>query len=408
MKIVIIGQSVFARDVYSGLKEDGHEIVGVYTVPDQNNREDALATVAAKDNVPVFKLSRWRVKGKPIPEVFEQYKQLNADLNVLPFCTQFIPMEVIEYPKHQSIIYHPSLLPKHRGASSINWTLIQGDTKSGFTVFWADDGLDEGPILLQKECDVGINDTVESLYNRFLFPAGVEGVREAVDLIAKGRAPRLPQPAEGASYEPILNKNELTFLKWNQLTGTQVHNFIRGMDKVPGATIILNGEQVKLYSSSIMYDPLPSSPFSRTEVTVEGMSRSGLVTSRGLVLFGNDDRPVLVKKIQRSFGKMINASQYGADDVSREIEFDEQEKQFVNDVRSVWMAILKTDVESDTDFFKSGAGSMDVTRLVAEVAEVCDVQLENEDVYMNTRFEEFSKAVILRSRGEGSTPGFCL
>lgn len=402
MRIVIIGQSNFARDVYLGLKEDGHEIVGVYTVPDQHNREDALATAAANDNVPVFKLSRWRVKGKPIPEVFEQYKQLKAELNVLPFCTQFIPMEVIEYPKHQSIIYHPSLLPKHRGASSINWTLIHGDTKSGFTVFWADDGLDEGPILLQKECEVGINDTIESLYNRFLYPAGVEGVREAVDLIATGRAPRLPQPEEGASYEPLLNKKEHTLIRWKELSGMQVHNFIRGMDKVPGATIILNEEEVKVYSCSIMYDPLPSS---RTEVKVEGMSRSGLVTSRGLVLFGNDGRPVLVKKIQRSSGRMINASQYGKDDVSKEIELSEQEKQFVKDLQSVWSSILKTEVEPDTDFFKSGAGSMDVTRLVAEVAEVCDVEMENEDVYMNTTFDDFSKAVVLRFRGEGgSTP----
>ena len=107
--------------------------------------------------------------------MLQKYASLEAELNVLPYCSQFVPMEVIEMPKHQSIIYHPSLLPKHRGASSINWTLIQGDTKTGFTVFWADDGLDEGPLLLQKECSVLPNDTVESLYNRFLFPEGVEG-----------------------------------------------------------------------------------------------------------------------------------------------------------------------------------------------------------------------------------------
>lgn len=398
MRIVIIGQSVFARDVYSGLKEDGHEIVGVYTVPDSNNREDALATIASSDNVPVFKLSRWRMKGKPIPEVLEQYQKLKADLNVLPFCTQFIPMEVIEYPVHQSIIYHPSLLPRHRGASSINWTLIHGDTRTGFTVFWADDGLDEGPILLQKECEVGVNDTIETLYNRFLYPAGVEGVREAVGLISTGRAPRMVQPTEGASYEPMLNKKELTFIPWKDLSGTQVHNWIRGMDKVPGATTVLNGEEVKLFSSTIMYDPIPSSVI---EVKVEGMSRSGLVTTRGLIVFGNDGKPVLVKKIQRSSGKMINANSYGKDEESKEIELSETEKQFVKQIQSIWTSILKIDVESETDFFKSGAGSMDVTRLVAEVSEVCEIELDNEDVYMNTTFEDFSKVVILRSRGEG-------
>lgn len=164
MRIAIIGQSLFAANVYHGLRDDGHEVVAVFTVLDQGNREDALATAAAKDDVKVFKLSRWRVKGKVIPEILEQFKALNVDLNVLPYCTQFIPMEIIEQPSLKSIIYHPSLLPKHRGASSINWTLIQGDEKGGFTVFWANDGLDEGPILLQRECRIEPNDTVETLY----------------------------------------------------------------------------------------------------------------------------------------------------------------------------------------------------------------------------------------------------
>lgn len=71
--------------------------------------------------MPVFKFPRWRLKGKAIIEVVDQYKAVGAELNVLPFCSQFIPMEVIDHPTHGSIIYHPSLLPRHRGASAINW-----------------------------------------------------------------------------------------------------------------------------------------------------------------------------------------------------------------------------------------------------------------------------------------------
>lgn len=126
MRIVIIGQSLFAASVYRGLRDDGHQVVAVYTVLDQNGREDALAAAARVDNIHVFKLQRWRVKGKVIPEILEQFKRLDVELNVLPYCTQFIPMEIIDAPAYKSIIYHPSLLPKHRGASSINWTLIQG------------------------------------------------------------------------------------------------------------------------------------------------------------------------------------------------------------------------------------------------------------------------------------------
>ena len=114
--------------------------------------------------------------GQIIPEVFDQYKSVGATLNVMPFCTQFIPMEVINAAEEGSIIYHPSILPKHRGASAINWTLMEGDHKAGFTIFWADDGLDTGPILLQRTCDVDINDTVDTLYNRFLFPEGIRAM----------------------------------------------------------------------------------------------------------------------------------------------------------------------------------------------------------------------------------------
>lgn len=75
------------------------------------------------------KVKRWRFKGELDRQVLEQYCATKPELNVLPYCSQFIPMEVIEFPKHQSIVYHPSILPRHRGASAINWTLIEGEPK---------------------------------------------------------------------------------------------------------------------------------------------------------------------------------------------------------------------------------------------------------------------------------------
>ena len=82
--------------------------------------------------------------------------------------SSLISIRIINHPKHKSICYHPSILPRHRGASAINWTLIEGDKKGGFSIFWADDGLDTGPLLLQKECYIGENDTVDSIYNRYI------------------------------------------------------------------------------------------------------------------------------------------------------------------------------------------------------------------------------------------------
>ncbi|KAK6053348.1 hypothetical protein COOONC_09147 [Cooperia oncophora] len=128
-------------------------------------------------------------------------------------------------------MYYRSVL-LYRGASAINWTLIEGDKEAGLSIFWADDGLDTGPILLQKTCKVEENDTLNSLYTRFLYPAGVAAMAEAVDLIAAGKAPRIVQPTEGASYEPYITaKPELAEIDWKK-TQQQLHNFHQGNDKV--------------------------------------------------------------------------------------------------------------------------------------------------------------------------------
>uniref|UniRef100_A0A8C1QCC6 10-formyltetrahydrofolate dehydrogenase n=1 Tax=Cyprinus carpio TaxID=7962 RepID=A0A8C1QCC6_CYPCA len=335
MKIAVIGQSLFGQEVYKELKKDGHTIVGVFTIPDKDGKVDLLATEAEKDGVPVFKFPRWRLKGKAITEVVDQYKAVGAELNVLPFCSQFIPMEVIDHPAHGSIIYHPSLLPRHRGASAINWTLIHGDKKGGFTIFWADDGLDTGPILLQRECDVEPNDNVNSIYKRFLFPEGVKGMVEAVRLIAAGKAPRIKQPEEGATYECI-QKKENSKIDWNQ-PAEAIHNWIRGNDRVPGAWAEIDGKNVSFYGSTLLENDHSSSNGQPLEIP--GASRPGLVTKNGLVLFGNDGKMLLVKNLQFEDGKMIAASQYFKAALSSTVELSEDEKQFAEQMR------LKNDVE---------------------------------------------------------------
>ncbi len=121
LRVAVIGQSNFGAEVYKSLREKGHKIVGVFTIPDVQGKADPLAQEAEKDGVNVFKFPKWQNRKVAIPEVVEQYKNVNAELNVMPFCSQFIPMEVIESPEKGSIVYHPSILPRHRGASAINW-----------------------------------------------------------------------------------------------------------------------------------------------------------------------------------------------------------------------------------------------------------------------------------------------
>ncbi|XP_069062379.1 cytosolic 10-formyltetrahydrofolate dehydrogenase [Pleurodeles waltl] len=398
MKIAVIGQSLFGKEVYKELRKEGHEVVGVFTVPDKNGKADPLASEAESDGVPVFKFPRWRVKGQAIPEVVETYASVGAELNVLPFCSQFIPMEVIDAPKHGSIIYHPSILPLHRGASAINWTLIQGDKIGGFTVFWADDGLDTGAILLQRECEVLQDDTVNSLYNRFLFPEGVKGMVEAVRMIADGSAPKIPQPTEGATYDPI-QKKDTAKINWDQ-PAESIHNWIRGNDKVPGAWTEVDGQKLTFFGSTFTSNgPTPDGEV----LEILGASRPGVVTKTGLVLFGNDGKMLMVKNIQFEDGKMIPASQYFKSSDSTTLQLSDEEKKISGEIRAAWERILTNvlTVEDSTDFFKAGAASMDVVRLVEEVKLKCGgLQLQNEDVYMATTFGEFIQMLVRRMRGE--------
>ncbi|XP_063316678.1 mitochondrial 10-formyltetrahydrofolate dehydrogenase isoform X1 [Pelmatolapia mariae] len=397
LKLAIIGQSLFGQEVYSNLRKQGHKVVGVFTVPDKDGKADPLAVAAEKEGTPVFKFPRWRVKGKPIPEVVDAYKAVGAELNVMPFCSQFIPMNVIDHPKHGSIIYHPSILPLHRGASAINWTLIHGDEKAGFTVFWADDGLDTGPILLQRECDVEPNDTVDTLYNRFLFPKGIKAMVESVQLIADGKAPRIPQPEEGASYEGIQKKSNA---KLNLAQPAEaIHNWIRGHDKVPGAWTVIDGQSVTLYGSSMLGGSVPEGQ----PLDIEGASQAARVTKNGLVLYGTDGKALLVKNLQFEDGKMIPASKYFSSGESASVELTDDEKTMAEEIRNIWKGILSNvpAIEDTTDFFKSGAASMDVVRLVEEVKQKCaGVQLQNEDVYMATTFQDFIQMFVRKLRGE--------
>uniref|UniRef100_A0A8C2GKC5 formyltetrahydrofolate dehydrogenase n=1 Tax=Cyprinus carpio TaxID=7962 RepID=A0A8C2GKC5_CYPCA len=397
LKLALIGQSLFGQEVYTNVRKQGHKVVGVFTVPDKDGKADPLAVVAEKDGTPVFKFPRWRVKGKPIPEVVEAYKAVGAELNVMPFCSQFIPMNVIDFPKHGSIIYHPSILPRHRGASAINWTLIEGDKKAGFSIFWADDGLDTGPILLQKECPVEPNDTVDTLYNRFLFPEGIKAMVEAVQLIADGKAPKIPQSEEGASYEGIQKKSNA---KVNMAQPTEViHNWIRGHDKVPGAWAVIDGKPVTLYSSSMLSGSVPTGQ----PIEVEGASQPGLIAKSGLILFGSDGKALQVKNLQFEDGKMIPASKYFSSEETASLDLTDDEKKMAEEIRVIWKGILSNvpAIDDTTDFFKSGAASMDVVRLVEELKQKCGgVQLQNEDVYMATTFQSFIQMFVRRLRGE--------
>ncbi|MBM3944047.1 MAG: methionyl-tRNA formyltransferase [SAR202 cluster bacterium] len=243
MRIVIIGQAAFGQSVLEALVKNGEEVAGVFCPPDREGRpHDPIKTAALEKGVPVLQFKRMRDR-----EAIGAFKNLMPDLCVMAFVTDIVPMDMLRAPSKGTIQYHPSLLPKHRGPSSINWPIIQGETKTGLTIFWPDEGLDTGPILLQKEVAIGPDDTLGSLYFDKLFPLGVQGMVEAVELVRKGKAPKREQDHSQATYEGWC-KAEQAVIDWSKPLA-DVYNLVRGCDPSPGANTTLDGKRVSFYSA---------------------------------------------------------------------------------------------------------------------------------------------------------------
>jgi methionyl-tRNA formyltransferase len=251
MRLIIVGQGPFGEKVLEALIKKGEDVVGIFTPPDK--RGDAMKELAERSKISFFRPSQMKD-----PEVLSIFRELKPDLAILAFVTDIIPESLLTVPSIGTICYHPSLLPRHRGASGINWAIIQGDTRTGLTIFWVDKGIDTGPILLQKEVEVGPNDTTGSLYFNTLFPMGIDAIVEAVELIKKGKAPRIPQDESKATYEPPCD-DKVASLDFEKSIN-DIYNLVRGCDPQPGAYTTFRGKKVRFYDARMSPSPSGKKP----------------------------------------------------------------------------------------------------------------------------------------------------
>lgn len=244
MRIAIIGQAAFGGAVLKKLAaDDRNEIVGVFAPPSKGKRDDPIVEAVNSLELPLFQFASLKS-----PEAIEEFKVLEPDLAVLAFVTQIVPMEILNYPRKGTIQYHPSLLPLHRGPSSINWPIVMGETETGLSIFWPDEGLDTGPLLLQKTVKIGPDDTLGVVYFQNLFPQGVDAMIEAVELVRQDRAPKTVQDETQATYEGWFTAKEAA-IDWSK-PGAEVYNLVRGSDPQPGANTTLEGQTVSFYDTS--------------------------------------------------------------------------------------------------------------------------------------------------------------
>ncbi len=264
MRIALIGQAAFGAEVLKGLLTRGYEVIGVFCPPDRGGKADPLKDAAQAAGIPIYQPAHMKDQ-----EACDQMAALKADLGVLAFVTDIVPARVFNAPRLGSICYHPSILPRYRGASAINWAVIKGETKTGLTIFWVDEGIDTGDILLQREVEIGPAETTGAVYFDKLYPQGVEAVLAAVDLVKEGKAPRLPQDHSKGTYDPPCDE-KVASLNWNQ-PARDVYNFIRGCDPQPGATTTFRGEKVKLYNAAYLEEPCTAAPGEILAVTDKGL-----------------------------------------------------------------------------------------------------------------------------------------
>jgi methionyl-tRNA formyltransferase len=291
LRIAVFGQAPFGRDVTARLAEAGHEIVGVHVPPDAGGRVDPLAAEAEERGWPLFRYKGYRRKGEAIRERVDEYLALGAELNVMPFTTVILPPEIVDAPKHRSVCFHPSLLPAYRGGSALAWQIILGAEESGISVFQPDEGVDTGPLYLQKGgVPISPIDTTASLYFDKLYPMGVEAMVETVAAIDAGTARLEPQPEEGASFQGLVD-DEVARLDLAD-DAVALDRRIRGCDPQPGAWLELGDERIRLYGSRVEADSDPSEP----PGTVLAVVESGLLLAvRGGVL--------RIQKVRRAAGK---------------------------------------------------------------------------------------------------------
>ena len=248
MRIVVHGQQAFGKSVLEALIKRGENVVAVYVAPEKpGQKADPLKEAAIAAKLPVYQPASYRKQ-----EVWDEFRALKPDLQVMAFVTLFVPEEFLNIPTHGSIQYHPSLLPLGRGASAINWPIINGEKETGLSIFWPDNGLDTGDVLLQKKTPISDQDTLGTVYFDRLFPMGVEAMMESIDLVKAGRAPRIKQDENIATYEGrCLAENAR--IDWGKCW-RQIDRVIRGCNPAPGAWTTINGVTLQVFEAK----PLPA------------------------------------------------------------------------------------------------------------------------------------------------------
>ena len=247
MNIIFMGTPDFAEESLKAIYEARHNILAVITNPDKpKGRGMKLIASPVKE----YAISKnfnvlQPIKIRNNPELIEKLKNLKPDVICVVAYGKILPKELLDIPKLGCINVHGSLLPKYRGAAPIQWAVLNGDTSTGITTMYMDEGMDTGDIILQEEISIGEDETTGEIWDK-LAKLGGKLLVKTLEQIEQKNAPRIPQ-GEDYTIAPMLNK-QMTKIDWQNKTAKQIKNLVRGLNPIMGAYSILDGKKIKFGS----------------------------------------------------------------------------------------------------------------------------------------------------------------
>ncbi|MCR5769578.1 MAG: methionyl-tRNA formyltransferase [Lachnospiraceae bacterium] len=249
MRVVFMGTPEIAAMVLGSLIGSRHEVAAVVTQPDKpNSRGNAVIyspvkQLALEHDIPVLQ----PIKASSEESVAE-IASYEPDIIVVAAYGQILRENLLNLPKYRCINVHASLLPQYRGASPIQWAVINGDEETGISIMYMEKGLDTGDVILQKSLKLDPDETAGSLHDRLGELAGPV-LLEAMDMIENGTADPVPQDDSQSSYVSMLDKSmgELDFTKNSE----ELERLIRGLIPWPGAYTRINGKMLKIWKAAV-------------------------------------------------------------------------------------------------------------------------------------------------------------
>lgn len=296
MKIVFMGTPEIATGCLQKIIDENHEVIGVVTQPDKpvgRGKKMGMPPVkelAIKYDIPVYQPVKAREES-----FVEVLRELNPDVIVVVAFGQILPKSILDIPKLGCINVHVSLLPKYRGAAPINWVIINGEEKTGVTTMYMDEGLDTGDMILTSEFDLDDSITAGELHDKMM-EIGAETLKETLNLIEQGTAPRIPQNHDEFTYAPMMNKSlgNIDFSK----SAKEIHNLVRGVNPWPSAYTFYNGDTMKVWKTKVLDEKSNDTCGKILKVDKDGIRVS------------TKDNVLLIEEIQMPGKKRVLVSEY--------------------------------------------------------------------------------------------------